>query len=84
MTKAAYRAAAQARPLGSAGIETLRSIAKKGLNKVNETGCDSFTASAIVAVWDKLTPDNRTKLESLPLHKAASVCFRLINRLSSQ
>jgi histidine ammonia-lyase len=79
MTKRTYRQAQQMKPLGAIGIEKLRIIAKDGYNKVNATACDSFTASAILAVHDRLTEANQAKLQGLPLHKAASVCFKLIN-----
>lgn len=41
---------------------------------------DHVTASAIVAVYDALTPENRAKMESLRLDRAAHIALTLINR----
>jgi hypothetical protein len=39
---------------------------------------DSFSASAIIAVYDALNETNRTKFASLPIHKMATVAFKLV------
>lgn len=41
---------------------------------------DTFSASYVVAVHDKLSPENQARLRSWPLVKAVDACFRLVNR----
>lgn len=66
------------KPLGRAGIDKLRQITKDGPGRVNGRLCDCLTASAIVAVWDKLGETQRAKLESCSLTSAATICFKLV------
>lgn len=78
MTKQAYRQQIRLAPIGAAGIEQCRAIVREHqYRKVNEVMIDGFSASAIVAVHDKLNEQNRAKLEALPVGKVASVCFKL-------
>lgn len=37
---------------------------------------DTFTASAMVAVYEAMNEDNRAKFDSVPLDKLASFCLR--------
>lgn len=78
MTKQAYREAKRVQPIGLAGIEQCRVIAKQGYAKVNEVMVDAFSASAIYKVFDKLNFENQQKFAALPVGKAADVAFRLI------
>lgn len=39
---------------------------------------DSTSASVYRAVYDGLTPENRAKLEALPLTRAVAVCWKLV------
>ena len=80
MSKQTYRQAQRVKPIGFEGIEACRRIMKEGYAKVNEVMVDSFSASAIIAVYDALNTPNRLKLESLTVGKAATVCFKLINQ----
>jgi hypothetical protein len=75
-----YRAAKRLEPVGKAGIEAIRAIAKGGsYAKVNEVMVDLFSARAIVAVYDALNETNRARLERLPVARVADLCFRAIN-----
>lgn len=38
---------------------------------------DSFSASAIVAVYDKLSPENQAKYVRHPIYKMAEIAFKL-------
>lgn len=38
---------------------------------------DSFSASAIVAVYDHLSPENQAKYQNLPIAKMAEIAFKL-------
>lgn len=83
MTKRAYVEAQRIKPLGVEGIDKIRKIATEGYAKVNEVLVDSFSASAIVAVYDALTPENQAKLLGFPVAKAADISFKLLNKRSA-
>jgi hypothetical protein len=80
MSKAGYIAAQRLKPLGVIGMEKIRRIASEGYDKVNEVLVDSYSASAIVAIYDHLSPGNQAKLTSMPVARVADICFKLINR----
>lgn len=64
--------------LGTKGIEQLRHVATNGPGRVQGRMCDSLTAQAITTVWDGLKPENRARLESLDLERAADTCWKLV------
>lgn len=39
---------------------------------------DTFTASAMVAVYEAMNEDNRAKFDSVPLDKLASFCLQQV------
>lgn len=79
MTKAAHIAATRSAPLGIAGIEAIRAIlANHSAQKVNQVFIDAFSASAIVAVYDALKPENQAKLIAKPVAQVADICFKLL------
>lgn len=79
MTKQEYRNAQRAKALGLDGIEQCRTIVRESqYRKVNEVMVDLFSASAIVAVYDALNEENRTKFAALPVARAGAVAFKLI------
>ncbi len=79
MAKQEWRQAQRVKPIGAEGIALCRRIVVQGqYAKVNEVMVDQFSASAILVVYDALSAANKPKLESLPVGKAASVCFRLL------
>jgi hypothetical protein len=82
MTKREYQAKDSQKPLGDAGIAKMRDIMKNGYSKVNSVTVDSYSASAVIAVFDKLNPENQAKLKGLTVQKAVSVCFKLLNKQS--
>ena len=64
-------------------ITQMRHILKHGAagitdEKGRKTMCDSFTASAVTQVWDKISEVNRDKLRSLPMMKAIKLCWMAI------
>ena len=77
MTKKTYRESARMKPIGKEGIEACRRIMTEGHAKVNEVMVDSFSASAIVKVYDALNPDNRAKIERMPVMLAADIAFKM-------
>lgn len=79
MTKRQFQADQAARPIGTEGIEQARRIAREGYAKINCVAVDSYSASALVAVYDRLNEENRAKLAALTVPRAVSVCFKLIN-----
>lgn len=78
MTKRQHIEAQRIKPLGAEGLAKVREIARTGYAKVNEVLVDSYSASAIVAVHDKLNPENQAKLLAMPVAKVASVAFKLL------
>lgn len=89
MTKRAWIEARRLEPIGAAGVEHCKAIVAgavggyKGM-KVNEVFVDSFTASAIVAVHRGLNAANKARLESMPVVRAADLCFKLIARVNEK
>ena len=52
----------------------------KAYAKVNGWMVDHFTASAIVAVYERLNPVNQAKFISASIEKMAIVAYRLLER----
>jgi hypothetical protein len=46
--------------------------------KVNGIIVDGFSASAIVAVFNALSEENKEKAQSMPIEKFANFCFKQI------
>lgn len=60
-------------------IKAIRQIVEnKQYAKVDGTMIDLFTASAIVQVYDALSPDSRIKFASLTAGRMGLVAFKLI------
>lgn len=60
-------------------ITALREIvAHKQHAKINGQRVDLFTASVIMAVHDRLSPEAQAKLAAMPLMKMAAVCLKLV------
>lgn len=60
-------------------IERIRKIvAECQRAKVEGKMVDLFTAQAIIAVHDHLSPENQTKFLDMPIGKMATVAFRLL------
>jgi hypothetical protein len=64
-------------------IEVLRHIVDTGSMARLPGGlqCDSFSASAILSVYDHLGPEARAKFEAMLFLKGQAVAFKLIERL---
>ncbi len=60
-------------------IGAIRTIVKDGqYAKVDGIMVDLFSASAIVAVYDALKPENQAKYANLPAGKMAFMAFKLV------
>lgn len=77
MAKQEWRMAQRVKPVGVAGIEAIIKIAEEGFGKVNEVGVDSFSASAVKAVWAGLNEANKEKLAGLPVVKVCEISLKL-------
>lgn len=55
-------------------------MASGGCKIIDGVLLDHFTASAIVAVNNALSPAGQEKLAGMTLVRAADICFKLINR----
>lgn len=62
-------------------IAAIRQIVQTGqMAKVDGFRVDTFSASAIVQVYDALSPANQAKYAAMSVEKAADVAFKLVNR----
>lgn len=67
-------------PLGAKGIEEIRDIARKDRGGVvNETGVDSFSAGALLVVYDAMHDAAKTEFHKLPVAKAFSLALTIID-----
>jgi hypothetical protein len=59
-------------------VTAAREVTARGsYRKVDGVRLDTFTASAIVAVADALSAENRRTLEAMSVTRAAAVCLKL-------
>jgi hypothetical protein len=66
---------------GEERIAALRRIlSEKQYAKIDGIMVDLFSASYVIAVFDKLNPQNQTKYASLPVAQMASIAFKLANK----
>jgi hypothetical protein len=64
---------------GDAIIAACRSIVANGqYEKINGHMVDSFSASAIVKVYDAISDANKAKFTALPVARMASIAFQLL------
>lgn len=76
--KVSYRQAQRVKPCGQEGLAACRKIvAEHQYAKVNEVMIDAFSASALVAVADKLNPENLAKLLAQPVGRACVISLKL-------
>jgi len=59
-------------------ITKIRAIKEGVFNKVDGVALDSFSASAIIAVYDAISAENKRKFAALPVLKMANVAFKLV------
>lgn len=57
-------------------ITALRDILVHGMAKIDGVTVDSFSASAIVQVYDAINEANKVKFLALPVHKMAQIAFK--------
>lgn len=80
MTTQQHRAEVRTQAIGPAGIEACRKIvSERQFAKVNEVAVDLFSANAIVKVYDACKPEQRAKIEALPIARVASICMQMIS-----
>ena len=62
-------------------IDKVKEIAsKKSAKKIDGVMVDSFTASAISQVYDKVNDANKKKMEKLPITKLANLAFKMMQK----
>ena len=68
-------------PLDESVIDKVKEIAsKKQAMKIDGVMVDSFTASAISQIYDKVNDANKKKMEKLPITKLANLAFKLMQK----
>lgn len=55
-----------------------RIVERRQCAKVDDCMLDLFTASAILAIYDKISPENQERYASLPVQKMGTIAFRLV------
>ena len=62
-------------------IDKVKEIAsKKAAKKIDGVMVDSFTASAISQIYDKVNDANKKKMEKLPITKLADLAFKMMQK----
>jgi hypothetical protein len=62
-------------------IDKVKEIAsKKSAKKIDGVMVDSFTASAISQIYDKVNDANKKKMEKLPITKLADLAFKMMQK----
>ena len=59
-------------------IAKLRDIVANGYAKVEGKTVDSFSASAIIKVYDALNDENKLRYASLTVYQMANMAFKLL------
>ena len=68
-------------PLDESVIDKVKEIAsKKQAKKIGGVMVDSFTASAISQIYDKVNDANKKKMDSLPITKLANLAFKMMQK----
>ena len=68
-------------PLNEGTIDKVKEIAsKKQAMKIDGVMVDSFTASAISQIYDKVNDANKKKMDSLPIIKLANLAFKMMQK----
>ena len=68
-------------PLDESVIDKVKEIAsKKQAKKIGGVMVDSFTASAISQIYDKVNDANKKKMEKLPITKLANLAFKMMQK----
>ena len=68
-------------PLNESVIDKVKEIAsKKSAAKIGGVMVDSFTASAISQIYDKVNDANKKKMEKLPITKLANLAFKMMQK----
>ena len=68
-------------PLNEGTIDKVKEIAsKKQAMKIDGVMVDSFTASAISQIYDKVNDANKKKMEKLPITKLASLAMKMMQK----
>ena len=61
--------------------ETAIDIAKRVVkNKQHEKGLDMQTANLIVQIYDAVNPQNKKKMEKMPIKKLANVVWKIAGK----
>ncbi len=62
-------------------IEKFEAIVKRGQNnKIDGVRVDLFSAGAVMAVYNALSPENRAKYEAMPVPKMVVLAFKLLKK----
>ena len=64
---------------GKERISALRRVVSRGqYAKIDGVMVDTYSASAILSIYNALSPANKAKMESFPVSRMADVSFKLL------
>jgi hypothetical protein len=80
MTRREYIEAVRASPLNEEGLAEMRKIvASCTAAKVNECFIDTWSASAVVTVYDAVNEKNRARLLALPVARVCQIAMQVLS-----
>ena len=60
-------------------ISKIRKIVNdKQMGRVDGVNLDLYSASAVLAVYDKLSNENRVKFVALPVYRMVTIAFKMV------
>ena len=65
-------------------IDQVRQVLDSGATKVDGMLLDHFSASALVQIYDALSPENQAKLEAMSLDRAMDIVWKLASKTGSR
>jgi len=79
MTKRDYIQAQRVKPIGEEGIRQCRTIIESAsFAKINEVMVDTFSASAILTVYDNVSDVVKQRIVTMPVSQITDIAFRIL------
>ena len=80
MTRREYIEAVRASPLNEEGLAEMRKIVASGTAaKVNECFIDTWSASAVVKVYDAVNEKNKVRLLAMPVARVCEIAMQALS-----
>lgn len=80
MTRREYIEAVRASPLNEEGLAEMRRIVASGTaSKINECFIDTWSASAVVEVYDAVNEKNKARLLAMPVARVCQIATQVLD-----